>query len=232
MGNSYRSGRMTVLIYCRSGPDIGMGHVVRCRHLADELRKRGKDTAILTGDKDPGWDYLMRARAAALLAENRWTLETAIEGLDADTLIVDMMETDNRQLREVRPLVRKLVVIVGTGWSITRETKRLADLIVYQGVGHPTLSVLMVPGARILSGPEHIILGPEYDGGCGGQKRGVAIYTGGGVPFSFGVGLARELSDMGGVLVAGPQHENVSAAALPRSFSLVRKPERDRKSVV
>lgn len=216
---------MTVLIYCRSGAEIGMGHVVRCRHLADELRRCGKDVAILTGDGDPGWDYLVHTRAAALLADKRWTLEGGIRGLGADTLIVDTMETDNDLLRRMRPLVRKLVVVVGTGWSITRETKHLANLIIWQGVGHPSLSILMVPGARILSGPDYIILGPEYDGGCGGQKHGVAIYTGGGVPFSFGVGLARELSDMGGVLVAGPQHENVSAAALPRSFSLVRKPE-------
>ena len=206
---------MTTLIYCRSGKDIGMGHVVRCRHLADELRLRVDPVIVAAYPDEPGWSYLEKAgtRRVALGPEG---LMRAIEIYRPSRVVDDRpggrpapgeMLFDDALLQRMRDKVRSLVVLVGAGWNITERTKALADLIVYQGVGQPSEALLAAPGAKILHGLEYVILGPEYRDIEELDRSGAAVYFGGGVGLDYVSAVLEAMKDIGGTVVLGPQHD-------------------------
>ena len=185
------------LIYCRSSSDeddIGMGHVVRCGHLAKVLMDRGVSIRMITNVNGEGYDYLHR--------QGLWVEDPGdLDGYDftADTLIVDLQENDDEFLVRVRPFVKKLVVVVGAGKTITERTHWVADMVVYQA---PAMSgqVKGVPGERVLRGLEYMIIDPVYiDADCweGMNLYDAVVYVGGGAPRDYAQELVGALNSLG-----------------------------------
>lgn len=177
-----------VLIYCRSSSDeedIGMGHVVRCGHLAKVLKDKGVAVHMLTNVTGNGHEYLRRQ---GLQVRDTWTEEAGDPGdydFTTDTLIVDLQENDDDFLYRVRPVVNKLIVVVGAGKTITRRTHWIADMVVYQA---PQMANQQknIPGEHVLTGLKYVMINPFYAEVVltDIKNRGVDIltYIGGGMP--------------------------------------------------
>jgi spore coat polysaccharide biosynthesis predicted glycosyltransferase SpsG len=174
MGKSY--------IVTRSGGEHGMGHAVRMGHLAKAL----SNPLMITKRHEPGWEYFP---ALGLVVATDEYLDSG-----GKTLIVDIPITDNEFLGKYRPYFDNIIVIVGTGWSINPMTRKLADLIVYQGVGEPTKEVLQAPGGAVLYGLEWLILGKEYETRPKVEREDfVLYYCGGGIPEDYQIAVYDEM---------------------------------------
>ena len=97
----------------------GMGHAVRMGRLAKVLRQRGAtvDIRAYGTDQEP-LDRLLRDNPGC-------------------TLVLDRPINSDSFLAQVRPNVKKLMVVVGVGHTITRETQWIADAVLYQNSAGP-----------------------------------------------------------------------------------------------
>lgn len=180
---------MKIAVYAQSNTEIGMGHVVRMSHLIDLFKARGHHVDIISNKNGQNY-FASRGHHAFDVEDTKVVMNTEIA-------IVDHMITDNAYLQAIRPRVRKLVVIVGAGHTITPETRWIADLVVYQC---PQQSSLYghVPGENILSGFKHLILHPKYAYSPDETKdKDFVAYFGGGVRDAFAQGIVEELRDQG-----------------------------------
>ena len=178
---------MSIIIYTEAGVDIGMGHVVRITHLARLFKDRGHVVDILTNEA--GQEYFDAQKLHSIDGKSRKIV------MGTDIAIIDHMLTDNDYLRAIRPSVKKLVVIVGAGHTITPETRWIADLIVYQCPSREELYGV-VPGEDIISGLNHLILNPLYaQPSTAPKNRDFVSYFGGGADKKFAVQLCQALRE-------------------------------------
>ena len=179
---------MKIAVYAQSGTEIGMGHVVRTAHLIDLFKARGHHVDIITNNN--GQRYFKSRGHGSIDAKNTKVV------MEAEIAVVDHMITDNAYLQMIRPGVRKLVVIVGAGHTITPETRWVADLIIYQC---PTRDELydIVPGEKIISGINHLILHPIYASPAvaGDRPNDFVAYFGGNTPTLFAQRIVGGLRD-------------------------------------
>lgn len=181
---------MRIAVYATSSEEIGMGHVVRVSHLIDLFKARGHHVDIITNND--GQRYFKSRGHGSIDAKGTKVV------MEAEIAVVDHMITDNAYLQMIRPGVRKLVVIVGAGHTITPETRWVADLIIYQC---PTRDELydIVPGEKIISGISHLILHPQYASPIVEKNRSTdfVAYFGGGAPENFSTSIVEGLRDRG-----------------------------------
>ena len=181
---------MKIAVYTEAGTEIGMGHVVRMSHLINLFKARGHHVDIITNDD--GQKYFTSQRHHSIDTKGVKSIS------EADIAIVDHMITDDAYLQAIRPSVKKLVVIVGAGHTITPVTRWVADLIIYQC---PTREDLynVVPGEKIISGLDHLILQPQYAYPMSEDDRGndFLVYFGGGTKGLFAQKIVAGLRDKG-----------------------------------
>lgn len=182
---------MKIVVYTQAGKKIGMGHVVRVSHLIDLFKARGHAVDIVTNNA--GYKYFQSKGYHSIDVKGE---DVVIH--NADISIVDHMITDNALLQVIRRTTRKLVVIVGAGHTITPETRWIADLVIYQ-IFHKNDLHGQVPGEKILSGFEWLILSPKYAAKV--DKPAIAtdfvMYFGGGTDNRLAKILANELRNKG-----------------------------------
>ena len=204
-----------------NGYQVGMGHVVRCSLLA------GPGDRFLTHVKEPGMEYLRALGLACYVVGDGISEAESIrywlkfwEGA-FDRLVVDVMHIDNDMLASVRDIVKRIIVIVGVGWSISERTRALADLIVYQGLAAPSRRVQDAAGGRILRGLEYaIVRNPVRRTG----RDGVLVFMGGSIPWQYSVDVCKELAQRGlhGTVAAG-WHLDKTDDGLPEAFRKVER---------
>jgi len=189
---------MNILIGVDAGQEIGFGHVVRMRHLADVLQMRGH--CVLFKTNDVAKKYLQRFFDAGQFLDHNEDAE------NFDVYIGDYMTNTDAQLRRYRMMdrgPRTIVTVVGSGYSITAKTHWMSDLIVYQDarVVSPKL-----PGiaAEVLSGARYIMIDPAYGENPRTEDTEVfddliVVYVGGGSSDNklFGVQLAEAFQQRG-----------------------------------
>lgn len=178
-----------ILIYTRAGTFEGMGHVVRCRHLAEALMAKGHKVQILNNYEN-ALQYLADNSIPHhdFPAEEGTIDETTLLKTyeDWDCLIVDVPYTDDELLKALRSQFPKLVVLAGVGRTVTKLTHWIADLVVYQS---PFRSMLhkRIPGENVISGMENIIMDPQYNEPQPpfDDRADIIVYIGGGGPIGF-----------------------------------------------
>jgi hypothetical protein len=143
----------TTAFYVEAGAEIGMGHVVRCLNLIKLFKARGHTTDIITNEA--GYSYFKQHEISSFDVKDNKVV------FGGDVAVVDHMLTDNAYLQAIRTQVKKLVVIVGAGHTITPVTRWVADLVIYQCPIRDDLYDV-VPGERVLSGFDQLILHPRY----------------------------------------------------------------------
>jgi spore coat polysaccharide biosynthesis predicted glycosyltransferase SpsG len=141
-----------------AGGETGMGHIVRCIALADELRKRG----CLCGF----WGSHLATRLALVQGHTAFERDDPDElpTEEADAWIVDLEGgCPPRLARRLCGLGRSLTILNGVGYPDGDPGRLLADLVFYQGVSwRPHELDWDRFAGHWHEGPEWLILRPEF----------------------------------------------------------------------
>ncbi|GFK94863.1 UDP-N-acetylglucosamine--N-acetylmuramyl-(pentapeptide) pyrophosphoryl-undecaprenol N-acetylglucosamine transferase [Fundidesulfovibrio magnetotacticus] len=215
-----------LVIRADAGPDIGIGHVMRCLALA-QAWMRGGGRALLAG----------------------WvTLPALVQRLEREGVVLSVPDSDDPDgigslLRAFEPLSSDpgahWIVLDGYGFNpehhaaLRRDGRRLlvlddqahlpryhADAILNQNIGAQHLAYDADPGAIVLTGPAYALLREELRApsaqrpGEPDQVRRVLVTMGGADPDNTAEAVLRVLSQAGGgledvVVVAGPANPHL-----------------------
>jgi len=156
----------TAVIRCDASPSLGLGHVVRCLALADELRRAGGCTVTFAMREEPLGLSLVRDRGylvavapsdLAGAAQGAW-LSRVLDQTGARILVLDVRDDLSRQAVEAlrRP---GLVIAVVDDLS---ERRLAADLVFYPPVPQVERLSWAGFGGRCYHGWEWVILRPEF----------------------------------------------------------------------
>ena len=201
---------MKVCFRVDASVDIGSGHVMRCLALADALRLGGADCHFICRDlpghlaavvRQHGFESTLLKPAGALFdgaaapAHAAWlgchwqddATEVAplLAVLQADWLVVDHYALDARWESMLRRDAMRLMVI-----DDLADRAHDCDLLLDQNLGRTAAHYrhLVAPHCRVLAGPAHALLRPEF-----GALREHSLAR------REGAQLARVLVNMGGV---------------------------------
>lgn len=181
-----------VLIYTEGG-EVGLGHVVRCIHLANALTMRGVEAKFdVPASNAVGIDRVRKAGYSLFPSPHR------------DTIIVDVEQypgLDN--MRYFRENYRRVVLIGGVSYPPAGELGEYVDLTVYQG------ELFDAPESdKVLNGPRYLIIDPRFSE-CKPDPNGpIVVSMGGRDPFDMTdkiqdhmMGLSRDVT-----FVIGPAY--------------------------
>ena len=143
----------SILFYVKGNKSSGMGHICRSYVLARELEDRGIEIAFETEPATPGYHYL---------ADRGVTINDFSKS--RSTIIIDLENGPDRNLLlDARTKFDTVIVVGGVGFPIHDQASidELVDLQIYQSVivTNPTSAT------NSISGPEYIILNPDYIAG-------------------------------------------------------------------
>lgn len=148
-------GAPRIGVHCDAGPSLGVGHLVRCHALAEELLGRGAHVEFLG---DPGGVAWARELSAGQLTWSpapastvEWPAEVARRSLDA--VVLDSYTLDPRCAGLLRAAGTTVLAIVDTD---TRGQQ--ADLYLDQNLGAEHLDPPLPPGAVRLAGARYVLL--------------------------------------------------------------------------
>ena len=166
--------------------EIGLGHVMRCLTLADELRARGGDIAFICREHAGFLPRLITDRGYGLsvlpppaggqqgpadLAHGNWlgvSLEQEIAEVKAllqsgtEWLVTDHYAIDRRWQQAIRPLAKKIMVI-----DDLADRPHDCHLLLDQTLGRQEeeYARLTPPGTRLLLGSRYALLRPNFANG-------------------------------------------------------------------
>ncbi|MGD0153015.1 MAG: UDP-2,4-diacetamido-2,4,6-trideoxy-beta-L-altropyranose hydrolase [Thermacetogeniaceae bacterium] len=220
-----------ILFRADGGPDIGMGHIIRCLALAAALALpvgflSRPNTVVRKMILDAGFDFLPLGDESGFVA--------AIESRQPLAVIVDSYTISSEELAAIKSRAASLVVIDDMN---TRYLS--ADLLINGNITAPALNY--VPDKKLLLGTKYALLRPAF-GNC--QAKTIArraqklmVTLGGSDPLGLMPSILEELSDSGLHIkaVIGPQFTNGGsierwlahqmAAGLGSEIELVADPE-------
>lgn len=154
----------TLLIRADAGPVIGVGHVMRCLGLAQAWQDRGGRVAFATAAMPPVLASRLASEGmavhaiAAEPASGEDAHRTKALAKDADWLLVDGYNFTTQWLRQVRGNTPVAI------WTDHAHADDLPVNLVLNQNPHAesTLYRLSAPGARLLLGPDFIVLRREF----------------------------------------------------------------------
>lgn len=178
---------MEVVFRTDASFDIGTGHVIRCLTLARRLREKGAKSRFVCRELAGNLLGLIEAQGFAVdaLPQSQghwdadhppharwlgvdWTVDArqSIEAIEArssgsrpDWLVVDHYALDARWERLVRPCARHILAI-----DDLADRLHECDVLLDQNIGREPsdYSALVGSGCRLLTGPRHAMLRPEF----------------------------------------------------------------------
>jgi spore coat polysaccharide biosynthesis predicted glycosyltransferase SpsG len=176
---------MRVAIRCDAGPEVGVGHLIRCVALAEELVRRGGQVTFLADTGGVPWaeEQLTGrglAREPAPTAPAELVARAAARRLDA--VLLDSYHLDPRYAAAVRD-AGYLVAAVVDGPA----GARVADIFIDQNLDAEHRAVELPPGAIRLAGVRYALLRdrvralrPARPGGSrAGRRPHVVCFFGG-----------------------------------------------------
>ncbi|MEX6780098.1 UDP-2,4-diacetamido-2,4,6-trideoxy-beta-L-altropyranose hydrolase, partial [Limnospira fusiformis] len=198
---------MKVIFRVDSSAQIGSGHLIRCRTLAEELRRRGAEVRFICREHRGNLIHLLSQAAFPVtvlppppqssgeMEENyqAWlgvSAETdaqetllALGGESADWLVVDHYGLDAVWERQLRPQVKQILVIDDLA-NRPHDCDVLLDQN-YSQLGEQRYQGWVPHSCRLLLGPRYGLLRPEYPlyrqalSPHRGQVRRVLVFFGG-----------------------------------------------------
>jgi UDP-2,4-diacetamido-2,4,6-trideoxy-beta-L-altropyranose hydrolase len=156
---------MIVAFRCDAGPPVGMGHLMRCLTLADELARRGATCRFIVAG--PVADAAMRGHGLSRLAAGPGVL-TGDRGTAAtiaalpspcDWLIIDHYGLDRRDEQALRPHARRLLAL-----DDLADRPHDVDLLIDPTIGRAAHDYAgLVPARTVtLTGGDYALLRPEF----------------------------------------------------------------------
>lgn len=185
MPPSALSGPLRVAFRADASVTIGSGHVMRCLTLAEALRAKGAECLFLcrrhpghlleviarqghrvltlpapvaTVGKGPHADWL-GATWQDDAADSLEALTKATGGKAVDWMIVDHYALASGWERHLRPGCRRILVL-----DDLANRPHDCDLLLDQALGRrpDDYATRLAPGVRVLTGPQHVLLRPEF----------------------------------------------------------------------
>jgi len=140
---------------CDAGPQIGVGHLIRCLALAEELLARGVEVVFIGSVTGSPWARSqLGARGLTLVPAERSPQGLADQAgrLGLDAVIIDSYDLAPRAGASLRRAgVTVLAIVDG-------ETEQQADLYLDQNLGAEAMDVVLPDGAVRLAGAEFALL--------------------------------------------------------------------------
>jgi UDP-2,4-diacetamido-2,4,6-trideoxy-beta-L-altropyranose hydrolase len=221
---------MNVFVRADASPDIGTGHVMRCLALGRELADRGATLTFVMRDPPPAVAALVRAEGFGLDAlpepgslpadDAAQTAAAMSDHGQPDWLIVDHYGVDERWQDQVRPSVRKIMVID----DLARH-KHACDLLLNQNLipnAAERYRTLVPHACETLLGPRFALLRAEFAKAHRSLRRqfdrvaNVLVFLGGGDPDGVTLKVLAGLQEISGpemrvTTVAGAANAHRSA---------------------
>lgn len=141
--------RATVVIWCDLGPRQGVGHLMRCLALAEEISARGRRVVFLVdASRVPFARRQLEARGLEAVAPPRELDDQValVESLDPEAVVIDSYALPAEAYRRVRERRRTLALVDGDLGG------READLYLDQNIGAEDDRHTLPPGSERLAG--------------------------------------------------------------------------------
>lgn len=193
---------MRIVIRTDASPQIGTGHLARCQSLADALRMRGAKITFVCRHLTAGAAERLQAAGHTVvcidgagepdeLAHSAWLggaqsedaarTRAALADFVPDWLIVDHYALDARWQRALREVAVRIMVIDDLA-DREHDCDLLLDQNLYAGM-ELRYAQRVAAAARLLLGPRHALLRPEFAAVRGrrrdGTVRRVLVFFGG-----------------------------------------------------
>lgn len=157
-----------VLIRADSSADIGIGHIMRCLTLADELRDGGVETGFICRDMEGDATQYIASKGYPVhqiknLVGQDKDAAASIAVLDAcavDWLVVDHYDLDIRWERQLRERVRKIMVVDDLA-NRSHDCDLLLDQNYFKNQ-ETRYEGFLPAGCQQFIGPTHVLLRPEF----------------------------------------------------------------------
>lgn len=195
----------SVLVRCDASPEIGLGHLTRCRALAKALERHGIEVGFAVRQQPPsvpellahsGFDAITVPVESPLGPADLAATLAAARRRKADCVLVDHYEAGSRYFDEIR--AAGLVVAVVDDRADRDLTA--ADWLLNQNLAAPDLVYRTVPGCELLLGVSYALLRPEFtaahwelDRAFSPEDRRVLVTLGGGDTVEPAVAVVRAL---------------------------------------
>lgn len=159
----------SILIYTEGG-SVGLGHIIRCIHLARALSEHAQVTFATSANEPIGAE---RLRQAGHFVGYDFT--------PADAIIVDVEQYPGLDfMRMMRDRYKRVILIGGVSYPSADELAPYVDLTIYQGelFDHPTTEIA-------LNGPDYLIIDPSFTNCYPNRYGHILISMGGRDPNNF-----------------------------------------------
>ena len=149
-----------IVFVTEGGPDVGLGHVSRCRAIARAARAEGARISFLVVP-DPRVAALLggipaEVTAYAWPADAEGALE-ALRGLRPDAIVVDSYKATPAFLGALRALASPVAAVDDTA-SLTLPV----DVVVNGSIAAESLPYVRTAGTTLLLGSRYALLDPDY----------------------------------------------------------------------
>lgn len=156
---------MRVLVRADGGAGIGLGHVTRCLALAGALRSKGAEVAFVTSGDDPG--------VVAKITTADCAVEPLPKGCDENAAVSFLLERASKLavrlvvVDSYRIELKHQLAIKGAGLKLLAlddfgSGRFAADFVLNPNLTARAENYSVDAGARLLLGPRHALLRPEF----------------------------------------------------------------------
>ncbi|HVQ01213.1 MAG TPA: UDP-2,4-diacetamido-2,4,6-trideoxy-beta-L-altropyranose hydrolase [Candidatus Thermoplasmatota archaeon] len=155
---------MKIAFRVDASPDIGIGHLMRCLALSEELRHRGHECSFLLKVVHPevlerikkfGCASYLLPRTASLQQDLDSVIEYAFDNT-VDWLITDHYNIDASYVKEIKHQGFHVLSI-----DDTAQMHYFSDIVVNQNIGAEKLAFSAEPYTTLLLGPSYVMLRDE-----------------------------------------------------------------------
>lgn len=152
----------TIGFACSYGPEVGMGHVVRCARLAREFSSRGFNTCLITPDNKPLGEKLQDSFDETIRTDAR-LLRTTFKDtyLRLDAIVIDHYGYTGQEFELLRKQLDCMVWIFDSG-SRTGFLGVDAVINILPEANQHTYSKRVLPSTIMLLGPRYAVLDESF----------------------------------------------------------------------
>lgn len=141
---------LRVAMVCDAGPDVGIGHVMRCLALGEELVARGAQVVMVAGlDQVPWAAEQVRRRGIEIVSPGPDDVRDVLARLEPSSVVVDSYLLPEAIYAEVRDRWPLLALTDGD------PRGRVADLYLDQNLGAEATDWALPEGSRHLGGLDY-----------------------------------------------------------------------------
>lgn len=155
-----------LLIRADAGPQIGIGHLMRCLALAQQWLVSGGEAIFLSHCEGPALRQLIESAGISFLpvaqpypdTADSQTMLSALERIAPDWVVLDGYQFDTAYQRDIRRAGARLLVVD----DMAHLPFYYADLLLNQNINADQLTYHIESDATLLAGSRYALLRPEF----------------------------------------------------------------------